>query len=89
MSRFTGRFDGRVIVLDDPQSVSLLPETRVEVRTISPVPEIDIHIPTKEERSKALSDFRADNAVFAPLPNESSSNSSRSWTREEFYDETI
>ncbi len=69
MTRLTGRFDGRAVVLDNPQGVALPPQTPVEVFVVA-VPDETVPDNTvaqtsnAEERQQALEEFRHANEAF-------------------------
>ena len=89
MTRLTGRFDGRAVVLDNPQSVALPPETQVELLIVRAPGLSDVRIPDALERLKALDEFREASREFwsrQPSPTEPPA---KRWTRDELYDETV
>lgn len=89
MTRLTGRFDGRAVVLDDPQGVALPPETPVEVFVVAVPDEAVAQIPSTEERQQALEEFRQANEAFWSRQPASTEPPAKRWTRDELYDETV
>lgn len=89
MTRLTGRFDGRAVVLDDPQGVALPPETPVEVFVVAVLDETVAQIPSTEERQQALEEFRHANEAFWSRQSVTTEPSAKRWTRDELYDETV
>ena len=87
MTRITGRFDGRAVVLDDPQSIALPPETAVELVIVRVAGQTDIRIPDEAGRQQALAEFRQASEEFwsRPLPPQTP----RTWKREDLYDDRI
>ena len=87
MSRLTGRFDGRAVVLDNPLAVALPPETQVEVVIVRVPGDTWIRIPHEARRQQALEEFRKASEEFwsRPLPPQAS----RTWKREDLYDDRI
>ena len=89
MTWLTGRFDGRAVVLDDPQSLALPPETRVEVVIVGVPGSTDVRIPTERARLKALDEFRKASQEFWSRQMPPAESSAKRWTREELYDEIV
>lgn len=89
MTRLTGRFDGRAVVLDDPQGVALPPETSVEVFVVAVPDETVTQIPSTEERQQALEEFRHANEAFWSRQSATTEPPAKRWTRDELYDETL
>jgi len=89
MTRLTGRFDGRAVVLDDPQRVALPPETSVEVFVVAVPDETVAQIPSAEERQQALEEFRHANEAFWSRQSATTEPPAKRWTRDELYDETV
>lgn len=87
MTRLTGRFDGRAVVLDDPLAVALPPETPVEVLIVRIPGGTGIRIPDEARRQQALAEFRQASEEFwsRPLPPQAP----RTWKREDLYDDRI
>ena len=94
MTRLTGRFDGRAVVLDNPQGVALPPETPVEVFVVAvpdeAVPDNTVtQTPSAEERQQALEEFRHANEAFWSRQSATTNPPAKRWTRDELYDETV
>ena len=89
MTRVTGRFDGRAVVLDDPQSIALPPETAVELVIVRVAGQTDIRIPDANERLKALEEFRQVSREFLSQQPSSAEPPAKRWTRDELYDEIV
>lgn len=89
MTRLTGRFDGRAVVLDDPQGVALPPETPVEVFVVAVPNETVAKAPSPDERQRALEEFRHANEAFWSRQSATTEPPTKRWTRDELYDETV
>lgn len=89
MTRVTGRFDGRAVVLDDPQAVALPPETPVEVIVVPASDKAVTHTPGTEERQRTLEEFRHANEAFWSRQSAPAEPPPKRWTREELYDEIV
>ena len=91
MTRLTGRFDGRAVVLDDPQAIALPPETPVELVIVRVPGQADVRIPDAEARLKALEEFREASREFWSRQTSSAPAEppAKRWTRDELYDEIV
>ena len=89
MTRLTGRFDGRAVVLDDPQSVALPPETPVELVIVGVSGQTDVRIPDADARLKALEEFREASREFWSRQLPPTEPPAKRWTRDELYDEIV
>ncbi len=89
MTRLTGRFDGRAVVLDNPLDLAFPPETQLELFVVSMTRPDGLSEPSAEERQRVLSEFRRANAEFwqqqSPVP----APPAKRWTRDELYDEVV
>ena len=89
MTRLTGRFDGRAVVLDNPQAVALPPETPVEI-LVAPFPsETSVQTPSADARQQALEEFRQANESFRSRQSPATEPPAKRWSREELYDEIV
>ena len=89
MTRLTGRFDGRVVVLDDPQAIAFPPETQVELFVLPMLDQTEIHRPTEEDRRQALEELRQANQEFWSRQSAPAEPAPARWTRDDLYDEVV
>ena len=89
MTRLTGRFDGRAVVLDDPQAIALPPETPVEVVVVPVLDDTLMRTPGPDERQTALEEFRHANEDFWSRQSAPPEPPAKRWARDELYDEIV
>lgn len=89
MTRLTGRFDGRAVVLDDPLSVALPPETPVELLIVRVPGQPEVRIPDAGQRLKALEEFREASREFWSRQTSPAEPPAKRWSRDDLYDETV
>lgn len=89
MTRLTGRFDGRAVVLDDPQAIALPPETPVEVLVVPFRGEASVQTPSADVRRQALEEFHQANEAFWSRQSPTTEPPAKRWSREELYDEIV
>lgn len=89
MTRLTGRFDGRAVVLDNPLDLAFPPETQLELFVVSMTRPDGLSVPSAEERQQALNEFRQANVDFRRQLPPMTEPPTKRWSRDELYDEVV